>query len=47
MCHFNVGGGGGGLEKISTGVPVLFFLGLKFDRLLFFWVALNEDYFWG
>ena len=23
------------------------FLGLKFDNLLFFWVAQNEGYFWG
>ena len=32
---------GGGLEKISTGVLVLFFVSLKFQKLLFFRVAQN------
>ena len=39
--------GGGALEKISIGMLVLLFLGLKFDNLLFFGVAQNEGQFWG
>ena len=38
-------GRGGALEKISTGVLVLFFVSLKFEKLLFFRVAQNDGYF--
>ena len=34
------------LKKFSQGC-FCYFCGLKFDKLLFFWVAQNESYFWG
>ena len=35
----------GTLEKISTGMLVLFFVSLTFEKLLFFQVAQNDGYF--
>ena len=41
------GGGGGHSKKFGQGCSC-YLLGLKFDNLLFFWVAQNEgDFFWG
>ena len=40
-------GGEGGTGKISTGVLVLFFVSLKFEKLLFFRVAQNDGIFRG
>ena len=40
--------GGGGTRKISTGVSILFFGGLEFDRLLFFGLLkMRVIIFWG
>ena len=40
--------GGGALEKFSTVMLVLFFCGLKFDKIVFFGrVSENEGYFFG
>ena len=41
------GGGGGGTRKNFDRDARVTFLGLKFDNLLFFWVAQNEGYFLG
>ena len=41
------GGGGGAHVKILTGMLVLFFLGLKFGQILFFWVGKFFSYFSG
>ena len=50
MREIHTGGGGGGeggTQKISTGMPMLFWGGLKIDKLLFFEVAQNEGIFCG
>ena len=39
--------GGGAHLKILTGMLVPFFLGLKFDQILFFWVGKFFSYFSG
>ena len=45
-CILMAGGGGGGaLEKIPAGMHVLF-LGLKFEKIVF-WINQNDGSFWG
>ena len=47
MANILRGPGGGGTRKYFDRDARITFLGLKFDKLLFFVVAQNEDYFWG
>ena len=44
--HLAFSRGGGDQKNFNRGASVTF-LGLKFDKLLFFCVAQNEGYFWG